>query len=466
MVAVPYSKGCRACVQRRVKCDESRPRCQHCVRRGVDCPGYQKHLKFLPVNTPSLHKIHHQDDQNQKSKKPRQPVAKPPAHKNNADELIAPSLVKKAFATQGVETLEFFIDATVPGLYYTYSNRVTENWMAFSRRNVESTLDPLLWSIRCLGILHLGKKNHDPHQIANSRAMYGRALHGLYYLLKNPKSARSDSTLAIAVMLGVYEMLDGVTPQSWLTHSSGIATIIRLRGPEAHRSGFGRTLLVSFKSFIVADALMRSEPCFLAEPAWRAVLSAAIQEDEAAGKASWLGNLAERIFIEVAQCPGLYARARGVVVARVHGAEDVDDAMRRGLMHEAVLCKGRLRRLKEELETGPVGENAALEPVDPIPFPVAQKLRWHVLHGSLSGMALLDQIVVLVQSDRLRKVNSLEGAAFKTWDVGAPVMTMNGESRLSNGLPVWPDQLALSMGMLAVKGISPASDDEDAEDAE
>jgi len=46
MVGVPRSKGCRICVQRRVKCDLTKPTCNNCKKGKRPCPGYAQDLKF------------------------------------------------------------------------------------------------------------------------------------------------------------------------------------------------------------------------------------------------------------------------------------------------------------------------------------------------------------------------------------------------------------------------------------
>ncbi|KAL2825857.1 fungal-specific transcription factor domain-containing protein [Aspergillus pseudoustus] len=38
--------GCIRCKQRKIKCDETVPNCNQCMRRGYDCPGYKKPLKW------------------------------------------------------------------------------------------------------------------------------------------------------------------------------------------------------------------------------------------------------------------------------------------------------------------------------------------------------------------------------------------------------------------------------------
>jgi Fungal specific transcription factor domain/Fungal Zn(2)-Cys(6) binuclear cluster domain len=46
MVGVPRSKGCRVCVQRRVRCDLTRPTCNNCKKGNRPCPGFEPDLKF------------------------------------------------------------------------------------------------------------------------------------------------------------------------------------------------------------------------------------------------------------------------------------------------------------------------------------------------------------------------------------------------------------------------------------
>ena len=45
-VKAPRSKGCRVCVQRRIKCDQTRPFYQRCIRANRQCPGFD-HLKCI-----------------------------------------------------------------------------------------------------------------------------------------------------------------------------------------------------------------------------------------------------------------------------------------------------------------------------------------------------------------------------------------------------------------------------------
>lgn len=42
--ATRSTSGCQTCKRRRKKCDEGRPKCQVCIKLGVECDGYTKNL--------------------------------------------------------------------------------------------------------------------------------------------------------------------------------------------------------------------------------------------------------------------------------------------------------------------------------------------------------------------------------------------------------------------------------------
>ena len=43
-------KGCVTCREKRLKCDETRPHCQRCERRKVECGGYKTTFKWKPFD--------------------------------------------------------------------------------------------------------------------------------------------------------------------------------------------------------------------------------------------------------------------------------------------------------------------------------------------------------------------------------------------------------------------------------
>ena len=46
--------GCGTCKAKRLKCDESKPTCHQCQKRGVACAGYKKDFKWRPFEEGSF----------------------------------------------------------------------------------------------------------------------------------------------------------------------------------------------------------------------------------------------------------------------------------------------------------------------------------------------------------------------------------------------------------------------------
>lgn len=64
--------GCVTCKQKRLKCDETKPTCQQCAKRGVTCGGYKKDFKWRPFEETSFS---HKGAAPNKGKRPDGPSA-------------------------------------------------------------------------------------------------------------------------------------------------------------------------------------------------------------------------------------------------------------------------------------------------------------------------------------------------------------------------------------------------------
>ncbi|KAF7592309.1 hypothetical protein BBP40_000365 [Aspergillus hancockii] len=385
------------------------------------------------------------------------------------DEIVSPSLINNAIEMQQKEIFFWFIDAKFSGLYYSWSTRVDVNWMDFVRRHFVPIPNALVWSTRCLSMFYIGWLHKDHDKIASSRSMYSRGLKCLSRAIQNPATVRSDATLAAAIMLSIYEMVDGIGSQSWITHSSGISTLLRIRGPSAHGRGFGRTMLISCRAFLVAGALIQAEPCFLAEAEWRSMLQETITEERKSGKGSWLGDLVENAFNEITACPGLLARTRSLAAR----SADTNALQREVLMFEITRHHERLKDLHDQLDlvVRDLLQDAhfqdRLEVVGPIPTRIVNNLAQSSLRGTHLAIALLEQLLVLVKSDCTQWPGHIDPTpkvkhAWNASHVAAtPLMpdvrTIDGKEKtdirdeLNRDHAVdWPDAMALSMGMLAL----------------
>lgn len=136
--------------------------------------------------------------------------------------------------------------------------------------------------------------------------MYSRGIKQLASLL-HTLAALADETLATAVVLGAYEILDGSSGRSWISHARGIRKLICVCGPSAHKNGMDQTLLLCWRPYLVADAFVHSEPCFLGGLEWTSIIKDITKVEYQQGRRSLLGQTMDSAFNEVAKCPGYCA---------------------------------------------------------------------------------------------------------------------------------------------------------------
>ncbi|KAJ5354971.1 uncharacterized protein N7496_012183 [Penicillium cataractarum] len=455
MVGVPRSKGCLACVRRRIKCDERRPGCDRCEKKGSSCPGYTRDLKINFYTNPRAVGSYKAGIESTPDQHPH--VF---AGGSSIDGAVAPSLASVAIAEQYREAFCGFVEANFLGLFYGYSTRVGTNWFDVVHNYRDTAGKALDLCLRSLGALHIGRSLGDDRLGLASREMYGQALNHLARTLRNPALATADNTLGAAILLGVYELTSSTGQESWMLHSRGISNLYQIRGPQAHADGLGRTLLLSFRGFLVYEALTRGEKCFLEGEEWRSIIPDMINEERRRGKFSRLGELIEYSFHEIARCPGFLASARALIASA-----DTTDCEREDLMTSVSHCQGVLLEHYSELIAG---LNASRWPTTiqtreffgPIPFQVREALAEFSLQGITSAIQILQQLLVKLRSNDPRRIemfdpnNQQKEARWENLDYPPGLNLTSGRRHLQ--LPratecetpyTWPDQLSMSMGM-------------------
>ncbi|KNG80162.1 putative C6 finger domain protein [Aspergillus nomiae NRRL 13137] len=465
MVGVPRSTGCRACLQRRVKCDQTRPECLRCLKRKITCPGYQKRFQFYHKTAPAIVKstrTSESDDARPSRSTPKDNhhqqlalvAARPPI-----DQCFAPTLTANALDTQLKEVFSDVVYATFPNLYAAFSARVDLTWVDFVRHHSATQPSAVNWGIRCLNTWFLARRHHDHDQLQASRHMYNRALRCLAQSIRDPARVKSDSTLAAAIALGVYEVLDGIGPNSWLVHSRGIGALFRLRGPDAHRSGFGRTMYTTYRTFLVAEAFTCQEPCFLEGEEWRTMNQEALRAEERDGKGSQLSEITEKAFGEVLLCPGYLVRTREMITGKA--SESSNESLAAEIRCSRDLLRGLQRRLAALLNLQM--NSQAVQKRTLLDGSIPQQFVHTIAHSSLRGMdsalALLDQLLVLLAASKKRMLGSEKNPPPSPWNTvtyrPAPeeALPVSNECTSTNEAKSldWLDQLALSMGTLALK---------------
>ena len=160
----------------------------------------------------------------------------------------------------------------------------------------------LVWAIRTISLSHLGRVIQDRGVIEHSRRFYGKTLSRLSKALQDPVEGLSSDTLSATVLLSFYELLTCTERHSWIRHAGGAGNLIRIRGPERHRTGFDRTVFLACRINIIMEALQVGKPCFLDLPPWRKLCRSIREED--LGMQTPFHFAKEDIFQEIVKFPG------------------------------------------------------------------------------------------------------------------------------------------------------------------
>ncbi|KAE8413579.1 hypothetical protein BDV36DRAFT_304025 [Aspergillus pseudocaelatus] len=467
MVGVPKTSTSSNIESKNLQCDLTQPFCNQCTKRNLDCPGYEKRWKFMHQTKGSIQKGQQHNGRSQ-PQPPHREAALVRA-RQSIDERVEPNLAAAALDLQQKEVFCTFLLTSFPAQFASCGKRVEVNWIDYARRPLLTAPQALVWAYRALATVFIGRKYNDMNKVTCSRHMYSRALNYLAGVIQHPKFATTEEALASGILLTMYEMVDGITGASWLTHTRGLATMIQMRGQDVHRSGFGLTLLKSCRAFLVADALIRGEHCFLGEPQWRAFLSELADMESQSPKRSELGLIVDRAFIEIASCPGWLVETQRLIKA------DNPEA-RASLMQEIEFGRHRLNELQSELQCALVHQRQASilhwqSFVGPIPWDFVDPFAQSSLYGMRLGISLLSQLHVLLRADLFRRhyvtepwddpeMPGLQSPnPWSALDADAPEWQVRFDPEYlrdsyqihPSGNEDWMDRIAMSMGMLGIR---------------
>ncbi|KAH7161102.1 hypothetical protein EDB81DRAFT_783814 [Dactylonectria macrodidyma] len=239
------STGCMRCRKRKVKCDEGKPTCERCKKYGRECPGYDDRLIIRfenqhrsPKRTP--------DSGGEQGRSPgSDPSAQDEAGYSPA--VSSPTTPNGAISTWSLEppwedvAIAYFFDQYIiePRLgslgHLEFLPRLYRNSPA------DSCLRPSLNAVANLSLYYSSKS--APLQL-NARRLHHEALLSINTALQNPDENCLDDTLAAAMLLSLFEDIDGARPGVSNSHISGMVSLIQLReriGPpvDPNRSLYG-----------------------------------------------------------------------------------------------------------------------------------------------------------------------------------------------------------------------------------
>ncbi|KAF2490562.1 hypothetical protein BU16DRAFT_158515 [Lophium mytilinum] len=324
MVGVARSKGCRACVKQRVKCDEARPECGRCKRFGRECPGYTKPTKFVyeipiakdkqKVGEGSFRHIRELERPSPKSqsqsRSPSWSARTTPEYQasRGSSEVATPLVISQSITpwTQDKsQVLKVMLDDATPMDEFA-DIHFLRKWLSFvpSRLGTSKALDD---AVRCMGTHYIGMISKQESVMLSARQTYGHALRSLRVAIGDPKESMSSETLCATMFLSIYELFACTKKHAWVKHAGGASKLLQLRGPDHITSGFDRAMLSFFRGQVTMEAFMRGTDSFLCQPEWQFVLS-----DPDPNNPSPVSRITNEFHAYLATCPGIAARFRSL----------------------------------------------------------------------------------------------------------------------------------------------------------
>ncbi|KAJ5190956.1 uncharacterized protein N7498_009941 [Penicillium cinerascens] len=218
------------------QCGEQRPQCQQCTRSNRSCPGYRRNPVFIQVN---------------------------PAASSESSPQHHLSLIRTAYQQQ---LLGDFHEQYIPDIDHVSESR---SWLsALLQLPFQTKASKASGLALCTAML--GRTRANPGLVRESLDLYTRGLRELQLALLSPSMVRHDETLAACLALAMYEIMEcpGRQISGYYHHCRGLMSLIKLRGVDAHKSGFGHQLFLAIRAHGIMYDLGQLTPSFMANRVW------------------------------------------------------------------------------------------------------------------------------------------------------------------------------------------------------
>lgn len=287
------STGCFECRKRKVRCDEAKPECNTCLRRGTKCPGYRPLQSFIlhkfedQNERPSIikeddnryryanHKAEEEEPTSADSEKELVEYLQPPGRRPSG----APVLRQVSpIAIERVQHVGELI-----WLYLPRSDAHTlppPSALMLTIPQLPATSDVLLAAVDALSAAQLAVANRNYPLVNRSRSLYGTALSKMMTAIQYPSRALEDETLLATYLLTLYEVghsectnketrltlnqvFVGITSgHGFFYHVQGLLHLLKQRGPKSFNNRLTMQLFHAIRYNSVRPSVLVAEgPC-------------------------------------------------------------------------------------------------------------------------------------------------------------------------------------------------------------
>lgn len=125
-------------------------------------------------------------------------------------------------------------------------------------------------AMTALCMSRVGRKHNNMALVQHSLGLYTEGLRQLNEAIKDPEQQLTDQTLAACTAFSMYEVAECPSKKldGYHSHHMGGLALLKMRGPDAHISPLGHSLLVFMRMQQFIYALMTRKSSFLSDADW------------------------------------------------------------------------------------------------------------------------------------------------------------------------------------------------------
>lgn len=252
-----------------------RPKCNRCLKSGLDCEVLPQRLRFINENPRIQRSIAVCQAQLDEAAKPPKYARRTGTVQENR---CTQELARSRTPSQSIPPVKFnndlfmsFLASKLLGKGGVGNNQhsplcgMPARWL--DKR--DQAKKHKAWSALATIIFGLAHKSLD--SITDSYAMYGQALSNIRTELSVPKNTWSEDTLASITALYMYEILAARTEHSWMSHANGISWLFESRGPSMHKLYDMKGIFLEHRIMLVGKSILSGKSTFLRESIWKTV---------------------------------------------------------------------------------------------------------------------------------------------------------------------------------------------------
>lgn len=173
------------------QCDRRRPSCTQCLRVNQECSGYRD---------PNVLRICDQTDEITVKVEGRGTIARKQRKSSSSSKSPSPASILPAPTTIDDQVMSHIFT------YYVGTTRV-QGLLSYLPHLLSTDPSPALQAtIKAAGLESMARINRLPELKRAAGEQYGKALIATNNALRDPASAKSDSTLGAVILLGMYEV--------------------------------------------------------------------------------------------------------------------------------------------------------------------------------------------------------------------------------------------------------------------